>query len=133
MEENILAGIPKKFIDVENVIKSKNPKLLKALPKFIINYLKRILHEDFVNKFIETHGDKYDIDFADKIIEVFGATVKASGQENIPKSGGCILAANHPLGGLDGIAFIKSVGEIRKDVKFFANDILMNVQNLGGV
>src|SRR6185503_4056917 len=42
-------GQAKKFIDVEAVIRSKNPKLLKFLPRFILNYIKKVLHEDFVN------------------------------------------------------------------------------------
>ena len=123
----------KKLIDVEKIINSKNPRLLSVLPKFVLNYIKRILHQDFVNEFIKTHGDKYNIDFANRIIEVFGATVKVTGQEYIPKNGGCIIAANHPLGGLDGIALITSIGEVRKDMKFFANDILMTIENLRGV
>lgn len=122
-----------KFIDVENVIGSKNPKLLKWLPKFLLNYIKKVLHEDAVNEFIENHGDKHDVDFANKIIEVFGAKLKVTGQENIPKTGGVILAANHPLGGLDGVALIQTIGEVRRDIKFFANDILMNITNLKGV
>jgi len=123
----------KKFIDIENVIRNKNPRLLSILPKFLLNYVKKILHEDFVNNFIDKHKGEHDIDFANRIIEDFGATVKIKGQENIPISGGCIIVANHPLGGLDGIALIKSIGEVRKDMKFFANDILMNIENLKGV
>ena len=102
-----------KFIDVEKVIGSKNPKLLKWLPKFLLNYIKKVLHEDAVNQFIEDHGDKHDVAFANKIIEVFGADLKVTGQENIPKTGGVILASNHPLGGLDGVALIKTIGEVR--------------------
>src|SRR5690606_37345423 len=49
--------------------------------------------------------------------------------ENIPKTGGCILAANHPLGGLDGIAFMQAVGQVRPDMKFLVNDILLNIEN----
>ena len=33
-------------LDVEKVIADKNPKLLKVIPKFIIRYLKRIIHQD---------------------------------------------------------------------------------------
>jgi len=38
-----------KLIDVEQIIASKNPKILKWLPTFIINYLKRTIHQDDIN------------------------------------------------------------------------------------
>jgi len=51
-------GDSKKFIDIERVIASKSPKLLKWLPGFVIRYLKNILHEEEINNFIELHKDK---------------------------------------------------------------------------
>jgi putative hemolysin len=65
----------------------------------------------------------------DAAVEVFGPQVKVKGEENIPKDGGIIMAANHPLGGLDGIAFMKAVGAYRSDLKFFVNDLLMQIKN----
>jgi len=38
-------------IDVEKVIDNKNPKLRKKLPKFLINYLKKIVHQEELNEF----------------------------------------------------------------------------------
>ena len=43
-----------KLIDVENVLYSKNPSLKKTIPFFIINYLKRIVHQDELNEFLRT-------------------------------------------------------------------------------
>jgi hypothetical protein len=40
---------PDKFVDVEEVIRNKNPHLLKILPGFILKYLKRIIHENEIN------------------------------------------------------------------------------------
>ena len=37
---------------------------------------------------------------------------------------------NHPLGGMDGIAFISAITNHRPDIKFIVNDLLMNVENL---
>ncbi|MCL2413471.1 MAG: glycerol acyltransferase, partial [Bacteroidales bacterium] len=44
-----------------------------------------------------------------------------------------LVAANHPLGGLDGVALISTVGQIRPDVLFPVNDILMLLENLNPV
>ena len=119
-----------KLIDVEKVIGSKNPRLLKLLPGFILRYLKRILHQDEMNAFIRENGHLQGLDFANRIIERFGIKVVAEGIENIPKQGRYIIAANHPLGGLDGIALITVAGRIRRDIVFPVNDLLMNVKNL---
>lgn len=119
-----------KFIDVRKIIRDKNPRLLKIIPWFIINYLKRIIHEDEINEFIESKKQYKGIEFAEAIIELFKLKVIVSGIENIPANGRYVITANHPLGGLDGIALITSVAKIRKDVVFPVNDILMNIENL---
>lgn len=122
--------LPKKLIDIEDVIRGKNPVLLKWLPGFALSYIKRIIHQDHINEFISTHGDKKSFAFLDAIIEEFGVNVTYEGMENIPSSGGCIIAANHPIGGLDGIALLQTIGLKRKDLKFIVNDLLLHIKNL---
>lgn len=122
--------ITERTIDIEGVIKSKNPGLAKAIPRFALNYLKRLIHEDFINGFLYENKDLMGLDFVDAIIRGFGAIVKVQGEENIPKLGRFILAANHPLGGLDGVALMQVVGKVRKDIIFPVNDILMYLPNL---
>ena len=39
------------MLDVEKVLFSKNPALAKIVPRFLINYLKRIVHQDDLNLF----------------------------------------------------------------------------------
>jgi putative hemolysin len=120
----------KKTIDLENVIKAKNPKLLKVLPRFIIRYLKRVIHQDEVNAAIARNVDKYGLDFVYAILDEFKVNVKVINEDNIPNDGRYIIASNHPLGGLDGMALISAVGKKRKDIIFPVNDILMNLKNL---
>lgn len=124
---------PKKLIDLEEVIKSKNPTLLKWMPGLIIKYLKRIIHQEHINDFIRRHGDKKSFDFVDEIIKEFGVEVTFEGLEHIPQSGGCIIASNHPIGGLDGIALLQVLAKVRKDQKFIVNDILLNIKNLDNI
>jgi len=118
------------FIDLEKVIASKSQKLLKVLPKFIISYLKRVIHQDEVNATIWQDREYFGVDFATKILETFGAIIKLDGLENLPETGRQLIAANHPLGGLDGIALMSEIGKVRKDFLFPVNDLLMNLPNL---
>lgn len=122
-----------KFIDVEKVLKEKAYKLYKWLPRFAINWLKKKLHEDEINAAMIALKDKEGLAFNAGALDRLGARVESKHAELVPKSGTVIIAANHPLGGLDGMALIKSVGEIRPDVRFFVNDILKNVKNYGDV
>lgn len=117
-------------IDLEKVIQNKNPKLLKLLPKFILNYIKKIIHQDDLNRLLEETKDAYGLDFVKESLKHFQINVESEGKENIPKSGGCIVVCNHPLGGIDGIAIMNEVGKIRPDLKAMVNDLLMNLKNL---
>ena len=48
-----------KFIDVERIIADKKPGLAKSLPRFVVRYFKRILHQREINDIIrENHNLK---------------------------------------------------------------------------
>jgi putative hemolysin len=118
-----------KFIDVEKVLKDKAYKLYKWLPRFAINWLKKKLHEKEINETMRLLKNDKGLEFNRKGLDALGAKVESTNQQLVPKTGSVIIAANHPLGGLDGLALIKSVGEVRPDVRFFVNDILKNFRN----
>lgn len=119
-----------RFIDVEKLIASKNPKLSKRIPKFIIRYLKRKIHQNEINEFMFNHKDCSGYEFSKDVIEFFKIKVEVEGLENIPKEGGVILTLNHPLGGMDAMAFITEVYPYRQDFKFIVNDLLLHLENL---
>jgi putative hemolysin len=119
----------KKLIDTKKVIEEKNPSLLKWMPEFLLRYIKRIAHEDDINGLMAKNRHLYGLDFVEALIDDFGVEVALTGEENIPKEQPVIFAANHPLGGLDGIAFIHALGKYRKDIKFLVNDILSHIKN----
>lgn len=123
----------KALIDVKKVLREKNPKLYKILPKFLISYLRRIIHEDELNFEVEKNKDKYGIDFASAILEDFKIKVEIRNLDKLPKDGRFVIASNHPLGGLDAMALIKSVSQVRTDLKFVVNDILMHLTNLKNI
>lgn len=123
----------KKFIDIEKVLKEKAKTLYKILPRFAINWLKRKLHEDDINHGM-THLEPYHgLEYNAEALKYLGVKVEAIGLENVPKDGGVIIASNHPLGGMDGLALIKAVGDVRGDVRFIVNDVLKNLKNYGDV
>lgn len=121
-----------KTIDVEKAIKDKNPRLLKLMPKFVLRYIKKTIRQEDINSIIYRNRDKEGLEFLNSGFDEMGVNVTYNGLENVPKEGGVYLTANHPLGGLDGAAFIKTIALTRGDIKFFVNDVLMQIKNLGG-
>jgi putative hemolysin len=119
-----------KVIDIEGLIQSKNPKLKKWLPSFIIRYLKKILHEDEVNQFLHLNQDKTGHEFCEAAVNYLEMKIVVNGIERIPKTGPVVITMNHPLGGMDAIAFIHALQNHRKDLKFIVNDVLMHLTNL---
>jgi Putative hemolysin len=119
-----------KFIDLEDVIRKKNPRLLKVLPGFLIRFLKRIIYQDEINEVIRNNKPRYGLDFVAGIVKDFGTRVEVDGFENIPATGRFIFAANHPLGGLDGIVLMHEIGKKHPNIKFIVNDLLLNIKNL---
>jgi putative hemolysin len=118
-----------KFIDIEKAIHSKNPKLLKWMPGFVLKYIKSVTHEKWLNEVMSRIQHFKGMDFVNALIEEFEMEVELIGGEHIPKEKGFILSANHPLGGMDGIALMYAIGRLRPDIRFLVNDLLMSFDN----
>jgi len=138
MPQDEIPEFPERLIDIEALFASKNPKLLRFIPGFVLSYLKRITHQEAVNDYIWRNRDKIGVTFVDAILKEFGVNVaivdKRSHQHPsrtiVPVTGRFIVTANHPLGGLDGMALMLELGKIREDIVFPVNDLLMNVPGL---
>lgn len=119
-----------KFIDIDLLIKEKNPRLYKWLPGFILRYLKKTIHQEQVNDIIRDNEGNNGYEFALNVLNRLDIKVEVKGLENIPKTGSVIFACNHPLGGMDALAIIEKAFPIRPDMKFVVNDLLLHLPNL---
>lgn len=99
------------------------------MPGFVLSYLKRIVHEKDINQVMANIGHLQGMDFVNALVKEFGVEVTLTGEENIPLDRPVIFASNHPLGGMDGIAFMYALGKYRQDIRFLVNDILTNIKN----
>ena len=119
-----------KFINVEKLIASKSPKVLKWMPKFILRYLRRIVHEDEVNDFINNNRDKKNIEWCEAVVEFMQIELEVINLEKIPREGKIVIAMNHPLGGMDAMILVSALKGHREDLKFIVNDLLMNLDGM---
>ena len=120
-------------VDVDRVLKDKNPKLSKMLPGFVFSYLKKIIHQDELNEVLNQYGHLKGLEFIKASLNYMKISYTVRGAENIPEKGRFLFASNHPLGGLDGIVFIDAVGKIFPDIKFPVNDMLLNIKSFEGL
>ncbi|GHV72180.1 glycerol acyltransferase [Bacteroidia bacterium] len=122
--------ITEKPVDIKRFIGEKNAKLARRIPWFIYSWLNKILHVDELNAMLVHNKDAWGVDFATALIHDFKITMNVHGIENIHPEDRCIIIANHPLGGMDGVALISSVGQVHKNIVFPVNDILYALTNL---
>lgn len=119
-----------KFIDVEKLIGDKSPRVLKWMPRFVLRYLRRIIHEDEVNQFIYNNRDKKNIAWCDAVEAFMDIEIEVINREKIPTDGKIVIAMNHPLGGMDAIILVSALKGHREDLKFIVNDLLMNLEGM---
>lgn len=112
-------------IDIAGVLKARAPKT--KVPGFLVNYLRKIVHEDEFNQFFRENPDLKNLDFIEGAFKYLEINLDIQGEENLPpKDKRYIFASNHPLGGLDGIATGYIIGKHYDGrVRFFSNDLLL--------
>jgi putative hemolysin len=123
------------MISVENVVTERFPDFQlrnPAIYKTVVAILRYLFRESEFRRFSERYPHLTGFDFVEQALDHFdfGVTVSDRERERIPAWGRVVIVANHPIGSLDGLALLKMVGEVRRDVKAVANDVLSAVEPL---
>ena len=122
--------------NIREIIESKSSFKFSAYPKIIqkliTHFITYILNLKEINNSYNVLKTKKNFDFIDELFEYldFSYSIKSKDKNKIPSEGKLVIVANHPLGALDGLALLKAVSEVRKDVKIVANDLLIKIDNL---
>ena len=122
-------------IDLDKVIHDKMGTRAKWVPRFVVSWLKRTIHQDWINGFItrEEQLGHVGVSWVEDCMEYIGVTVEVRGMENLPSpdAAPCTFVSNHPLGGADGVALCAILGK-RYDgrLKCIVNDLLMNLEGM---
>ncbi len=106
----------------------------RYVPRFVVAWLKKIVHQDDVNRFIDQEGEKQGVIWIEDCLEFLDTKLNVVGIENLPSSANgerFTFVSNHPLGGLDGLALGAVLGKHYDGaVKYLVNDLLMNLKGL---
>ena len=116
-------------IDLERIVRSRAGN---RVPGFAIRWLKRLIHEDFINTFLARGYE--GVEFCTKGIEYLRVTLTVEGLDELPADGHYTFVSNHPLGGIDGIALGNIIGQkFDGKVRYLVNDLLMNLKGLSTI
>ena len=123
-----------KTIDVEKILESKMGSKVGLLPGFAVSWLKRILHEDEVNRFLWESRHLSGTEWLTECVRYLDMTLQIDGIENLPpKDDGRLytVVSNHPLGGIDGVALGSVIGNFYDSrFRYLVNDLLLNLPGL---
>lgn len=129
-----MIGLSEHTIDIDALLKSKMGDKARFVPRFLVNYLKKIIHEDQVNASIWNMRDLEGVPWADAGLKEVNVSMRVEGEENLPDANDgkrYTFVANHPLGGPDGLIYAKLLGEKYDGrIRLLVNDLLMNLPGL---
>ena len=129
-----MATVTEQTIDIDAILKGKMGTKAKFVPGFLVQWLKRIAHQDQVNAFLWDNRDKTGVDWLEACVKYLDMTLEVEGKENLPDpSDGRLytFVSNHPLGGEDGVALGAIIGRHYDGrFRYLVNDLLMNLPGL---
>lgn len=117
-------------IDVERVLTLKAPKVRRLVPRFAIEWLRRLVHEREMNHIIENFGQLPPLEFIRAGFDYLGITYTVEGFDRLDPSERYIFASNHPFGGMDGLMLAEIIGSRMGEVRVVINDLLMYIEPL---
>ena len=84
------------LLDLEQML---GPKLRKKLPRFVINFLKRRVHQDDINSVVMSVEHYKGVGFFDEALNYLDITYRTRGEEHLDANKKYLFVCNHPLGG----------------------------------
>ncbi len=123
-----------KTIDIDEILKSKMGRKVRYVPRFLVSWLKRLIHQDEVNRFLRESRHLTGTEWLTECVRYLKITLEVVGTENLPdKNDGKLytFVSNHPLGGQDGVSLGSIIGQhYDGNFRYLVNDLLLNLPGL---
>src|SRR5450759_1605858 len=119
-----------KIIDVEKAIRSSKSKFVRSLPRFIVWFIVKLIHQDEMNTTLHRNRHKTGVPFVNDILNEWNVNVVVKGGDNVPNSGIFVFVANHPVGGMDALAFLSTIYRFYPNVISPSNQLFNYISNL---
>lgn len=118
------------LIDIDRIVRNRAGKKSRYIPQFVLTWLKRLIHQDFINGYLK---EGYEgVDFCENCLRYLDVKVEVDGLENLSDTTKFYtFVSNHPLGAIDGVTLGMILGRhYDGNIKYLVNDLLMNLQGL---
>ena len=76
--------ITEKTIDIDRILKDKMGSKASFVPGFLVSWLKRIIHQDEVNRFLWDSRGKTGTEWLEECVRYLDMTLNIEGIENLP-------------------------------------------------
>jgi len=96
------------------------------------SWLMEFLKINRLNAAVKGAGNLEGAAFASHILDTIGVRVEIDGPglENIPANGAFIAVANHPYGGIESLALLQTLSQVRPETLYMGNFLLKKIPNL---
>jgi len=113
----------------------QNPFRLPIKPKWLASLIEKTLSLSELANIYEKRPEAQKVSdsalpFLQHAIQALGfsfTTENPEALESVPETGPLIIVANHPLGGLEGIAMSEQLLQLRPDLKVLTNELLATI------
>ena len=122
-------------IDIQEILSTKSPQTAKKIPFFVIKALSKLIHQDEINRFLKENEEAAGVDLMNCLVDYLHIKLNIVGEDHIPDfTTKCVFAANHPLGGADGVCLASFLGNrYNQHIKYIVNDLLYFIQPLQSI
>ena len=126
------------MLNVQRTLEDRYPDFFerhRRTARTLSRFLGFLFYESRFQQFARDYPHLQGFDFIDQVLRYFDFNLRLTEAERarIPASGRVVIAANHPIGSLDGLALLNLVRSVRPDVKVVANDLLATIAPLQSV
>ncbi|MFT4767444.1 MAG: putative hemolysin [Glaciecola sp.] len=117
------------MLNVQRTLETRYPDFFerhRRTAQTLSRFLGFLFYETRFQNFSKQYPHLQGFEFIDQVLRYFNFDLRLTESERarIPSSGSVVIAANHPIGSLDGLALLNLVRSVRPDVKVVANDLL---------
>ena len=118
-------------IDIGRELSQKLGRRTRYVPRILVKAIERLIRQDELNDLLVRNFPRRGAEFCEGVLDTLGVKLEVKDAARLPASPRCIIASNHPLGGLDGMSMIAWLHRhYNCPVHFVVNDLLMAVDPL---
>ncbi|MEG2240673.1 MAG: acyltransferase [Alistipes sp.] len=117
-------------INIKAVLAAKAPRLMRYLPDFVLQWLRKTLHENDINYILEAYQDLPPQEFLQACFRFWKVTYSIEGLDKLDPKGRYLFVSNHPFGGMDGMMLADKLIDYFGDARVVVNDLLMHLDPL---